>query len=122
MQAIAVSTLKRSSLLPDLPAIAETYPGYEVNSWYGVMAPAGTPREIVTRLHKEIALVLQDPEVVEVLKKGGLDAEGTTPEQYAAKIKGRSGALGGRGQGNFHVDQIGVADVLPHDALTGWTA
>ena len=51
------------------------------------MAPAGTPKDIVTRLHREIAVVLKSPEVVEVMRSGGLDPEGTTPEQYAAKIK-----------------------------------
>ena len=87
LRAIAVSTLKRSSLLPDLPAINETYAGFEVNSWYGVMAPAGTPKEIVNRLQREIALALKTPEVVEMMRVGGLDAEGTTPQQYATKIK-----------------------------------
>ena len=87
LRAIAVSTLKRSSLLPDLPTIAETYPGFEVNSWYGLMAPAGTPKDIVARLQKETAAVLQHPDILEVFKNGGLDAEGTTPEQYAAKIR-----------------------------------
>lgn len=87
LRAIAVSTLKRSTLLPDLPAISESYPGFEVNSWYGVMAPAGTPKEIVNRLQREIAIVLKTPEIMEVMKTGGLDPEGTTPEQYAAKIK-----------------------------------
>jgi tripartite-type tricarboxylate transporter receptor subunit TctC len=87
LRPIAVSTLKRSSLLPDIPAIAETFPGYEVNSWYGVMAPAGTPKAIVDRLQREIAAVLKTPEVMQVLKNGGLDAEGTTPQQYTAQIK-----------------------------------
>ena len=87
VRAIAVSTLKRSTLLPDVPAIAESYPGFEVNSWYGVMAPAGTPKEIVNRLQTEIAVILKNPEIVEGLRKGGLDVEGTTPEQHAAKIR-----------------------------------
>ena len=87
LRAIAVSTSRRSTILPDLPAIAERYPGFEVNSWYGVMAPAGTPREITSRLQREIAVVLKSPEVLEVLRTGGVDPEGTTPEQYAAKIK-----------------------------------
>jgi tripartite-type tricarboxylate transporter receptor subunit TctC len=87
LRAVAVSTLKRSTLLPDLAAISETYPGFEVNSWYGVMAPAGTPKEIVHTLQRQIAVVLKSPEVVEMMKASGLDAEGTTPEQYAAKIK-----------------------------------
>ncbi len=87
LRGLAVSTLRRSSLLPQLPAIAEVYPGYEVNSWYGLMAPAGTPKASVNRLHSEVAQILKLPEVMQVLRNGGLDAEGTTPEVYAAKIK-----------------------------------
>jgi tripartite-type tricarboxylate transporter receptor subunit TctC len=51
------------------------------------MAPAGTPKAIVNRLHSEVAQILKLPEVMQVLRNGGLDAEGTTPEVYAAKIK-----------------------------------
>ena len=87
LRGIAVTTLKRSGLLPNLPAIAELYPGYEVNSWYGVMAPARTPKDIVARLQKEIAEVLKLPDILAMLKAGGLDPEGTTPEQHATKIK-----------------------------------
>ena len=87
LRGLAVSTLKRSSLLPNLPAIAEFYPGFEVNSWYGLMAPAGTPKVIVNRLQSEIAGILKLPDIVQLLKASGLDAEGSTPEQYAAKIK-----------------------------------
>jgi tripartite-type tricarboxylate transporter receptor subunit TctC len=87
LRGIAVSTLSRSTLMPDLPAIAETYPGFEVNSWYGVMAPAGTPKDIVTRLQKEIANILKLPDIVKVLETSGLDAVGSTPEQYAVQIK-----------------------------------
>ena len=58
LRGLAVSTLKRSSLLPQLPAIAEVYAGYEVNSWYGLMAPAATPKAIVARLQTEVAQYL----------------------------------------------------------------
>ncbi len=84
---IGVSTLKRSALLPELPAIAETYPGFEVNSWYGMMAPAKTPANIVNLLQKEIAKILQMPEIIQTLQAVGLSVEGTTPEQYAEQIK-----------------------------------
>jgi tripartite-type tricarboxylate transporter receptor subunit TctC len=87
LRGIAVSTLKRSSVLPDLPTVAETLPGFEVNSWYGLEAPAGTPKAIVDRLYKECAAILKRPEIVERLKGAGLDPEGTTPEQHAAKVK-----------------------------------
>lgn len=84
---IGVSTLKRSALLPEIPAIAETYPGFEVNSWYGMMAPAKTPANIVNLLQKEIAKILQVPEIIQTLQAVGLSVEGTTPEQYAEQIK-----------------------------------
>ena len=84
---IGVSTLKRSPLLSELPAIAETYPGFEVNSWYGMMAPAKTPANIVNLLQKEIAKILQMPEIIQTLQAVGLAVEGTTPEQYAEQIK-----------------------------------
>ncbi len=87
MRGLGVTTLKRSSLLPNLPAIAEIYPGFEVNSWYGFLAPAGTPKDVVARLQREIALVLASPEIIQQLSSRGFTTEGTTPEQFAAKIR-----------------------------------
>jgi len=87
VRAIGVSTLKRSPLLPELPAIAETYPGFEVNSWYGMMAPAKTPANIVNLLQKEITKILQMPEIIQTFQAVGLAVEGTTPEQYVEQIK-----------------------------------
>ena len=87
VRAIGVSTIKRSPLLPELPAIAETYPGFEVNSWYGMMAPAKTPASIVNLLQKEVAKILQMPEIIQAMQASGLATEGTTPEQYAEQIK-----------------------------------
>jgi tripartite-type tricarboxylate transporter receptor subunit TctC len=87
LRPIAVSTLKRSPLLPQLPAIAETYPGYEVNSWYGLMAPAGTPRVIVDLLHREVAEAIKSPEVAKSLAEMGLTPEATAPEVYAEQIR-----------------------------------
>lgn len=87
MRGLAVTSLKRSSLLPNLPAIAEHYPGFEVNSWYGVLAPAGTPKEVVARLHKEIAAILALPEVTQSLQARGFTVEGTTPDQFSNMIR-----------------------------------
>ena len=87
LRAIAVSTERRSGGLPDLPTVAETLPGFEVNSWYGVMAPAGTPAAIVDRLHREIATALRTPETTALLRGQGFDIEATTPAQYAEKIR-----------------------------------
>lgn len=87
LRAIGVSTLKRSPLLPAVPAIAETYPGFEVNSWYGLMAPAGTPKPIIDLLQREVAEILKLPDVASSLEKLGLTPEGTTPAEYAEQIK-----------------------------------
>jgi len=87
LKGLAVTTLRRSTLLPNLPTVAETYPGFEVNSWYGFMAPANTPKAIITRLQQELAAILKMPDIVQALKAGGLDPEGSTPEQYTIKIK-----------------------------------
>ena len=87
LRAIAVSTLQRSTLLPDLPTVAETLPGFEVNSWYGVMAPAGTPKHIIALWQREIAKALKSPDIIDKLKQNGLDPRGTTPEEHAAHIR-----------------------------------
>ena len=87
LRAIGVTTLKRSPLLPDLPAIAETYPGFEVNSWYGLMAPAKTPDDIVDMLQKQVAEIIRSPDIVELFARNGLTPEGTTPAQYSEQIK-----------------------------------
>jgi tripartite-type tricarboxylate transporter receptor subunit TctC len=86
VRGIGVSTLNRSTLLPDMPAIAETYPGFEVNSWYGLMAPAGTPKAVIDRLQQDVSTILKMPDMVETLETSGLAPEGTTPDQYAQQI------------------------------------
>ena len=87
LRAIGVTTLKRSPLLPDLPTISEAYPGFEVNSWYGLMAPAKTPDDIVDMLQKQVAEIIRSPDIVELFSRNGLTPEGTTPVQYAEQIK-----------------------------------
>jgi tripartite-type tricarboxylate transporter receptor subunit TctC len=84
---VAVTTLKRSGVLPDLPAMNESMPGFEVNSWYGMMAPAGTPKAIVQLLQREVAKALKLPDVAAKLKEFGLDPVGNTPEEHAAQLR-----------------------------------
>jgi tripartite-type tricarboxylate transporter receptor subunit TctC len=84
---LAISTLKRSPFFPDLPAVAETVPGFELNSWYGYMAPAGTPKAIVNRMYQEVAAAVKKPEIVEWMKQNGLDPVASTPEEYGAHIR-----------------------------------
>jgi tripartite-type tricarboxylate transporter receptor subunit TctC len=88
IRAIAVTTSKRSALVPDLPTVAEAgLPGYEANNWNGFFVPAKTPRPIVNRLNKEITAALNAPDIKEFLFKQGLDAAPNTPEQFAAYMK-----------------------------------
>jgi tripartite-type tricarboxylate transporter receptor subunit TctC len=88
LRPLAVTTLRRSSRLPDVPAMAETYPGFEMNSWYGVHMPAGTPASIIDRLHTEFVAALRAPDVSARLIENGLEIEGTSPAQFAQKIAG----------------------------------
>jgi tripartite-type tricarboxylate transporter receptor subunit TctC len=87
LRAVAMTGAKRSANMPDLPAIAETVPGYEASAWYGMAAPAGTPKPIVDRLHDEFVRILRTPEITKRLAEMSYDVEGTTPEQHAQKIK-----------------------------------
>jgi tripartite-type tricarboxylate transporter receptor subunit TctC len=88
MRAYGVTGTKRVPSAPEIPTIAEAgVPGYEAVQWYGVLAPAGTPRPIVQRLHDESVKVLQLPNVRELLVKDGGEPVGNTPEQFAAFIK-----------------------------------
>ena len=87
LRPLAVTTLKRSAVLPDLPALNELMPGFEVNSWYGMMAPAGTPKAIVQLLQRETAKALKAPDVNERLRAAGLEPVGNTPEEHAAQLR-----------------------------------
>jgi tripartite-type tricarboxylate transporter receptor subunit TctC len=88
LKALGVTTAKRFPAAPDIPTIAEAgVPGYEASSWFGVLAPAGTPKEIVNKLSSEIAKILQTPEIKERLLSQGAEPVGNTPDQFAAFIK-----------------------------------
>jgi len=84
VKAIAVTTAKRAAVLPDVPAIAETVPGYVMSTWYGAVAPVKTPREIVVRLNQEMVRALAAPDVKERLASLGADIVATSPEETAA--------------------------------------
>ena len=88
IKGLAVTTAKRSALMPNLPTISEAgLPGFDANNWYGVLAPAKTPRPIIMRLNSEIAKVLAMPDVKNFLFNQGLDPAPGTPEQFGAYIK-----------------------------------
>lgn len=88
LRALAVTTEKRLPDLPDVPTVGELgYPGYEISSWQGVFAPAGTPKEIVGRLNQEIVAMLKTPEVEARIIREGAIPVGSSPEAFAARFK-----------------------------------
>jgi tripartite-type tricarboxylate transporter receptor subunit TctC len=102
LKALAVTSQARSPVLPNVQAIAETVPGYETIVWYGMLAPAKTPKAIMTRLHREVAGSLKSPDVVQRFKAEGADIVASTPQEFGtflanertkwAKVVKRSGA------------------------------
>lgn len=87
LRGLAVTSPKRSAAFPELPAIAETVPGYEVINWFGLFAPAGTPKNIVTRVNTALNQALQSPDLVKLLNSRGADAVGGTPESFSRVVK-----------------------------------
>ncbi|MBX9812330.1 MAG: tripartite tricarboxylate transporter substrate binding protein [Burkholderiales bacterium] len=88
LRALGVSTSKRLAVFPDVPTIAEAgVPGYEATQWYGVLAPAGTPKAVVARLNKEIVSALQTAPMQERLAADGSEPLASTPEEFFAFIK-----------------------------------
>ena len=87
LRALGVASLKRSELLPDIPTLAETVPGFEAAAWQGVVVPAHTSPEIIARLNQELNKALQHPDVRTKLALQGADILGGTPAQYAAYIR-----------------------------------
>ena len=87
LRVIAVTTAKRLAELPDVPTVAQLgYPDYEISSWQGVFAPAGTAKEIVGRLNAEIVAMLNAPEVAERIRREGANPIGSTSEQFSARF------------------------------------
>lgn len=82
LRGIAVTAPKRLAALPDLPAMAEALPGFEIVGWYGVFGPAKLPKPIVTRLHDEIVKILQRQDVRDIIAGDGAEPVGNTPEQF----------------------------------------
>jgi tripartite-type tricarboxylate transporter receptor subunit TctC len=88
LRALAISSIKRSNLAPDLPTMAESgYPGFEAVPWFGLMAPAGTPKDVVDKLHDETVKALALPSLRKKFEELGLEPVGNTPAELAALIK-----------------------------------
>ncbi len=95
LRPLAVTTAKRSPALPDVPTIAESgVPGYEATSWFGLLAPAGTPAPVIAKLNASILKALANPEVKKKLAEQGAEAAGEKPEQFAAFIAAETAKWG----------------------------
>ena len=88
LRAIAVTTEERLPYLPDVPTIAELgFPGYEISSWQGVFAPAGTPKDVVGKINGELVRMLNVPEIRRRISQEGADPVGSTPDAFATRVK-----------------------------------
>ena len=95
LRALAVTGRRRAALLPEVPTLDESgVPGYEAGSWYGILAPAGTPQAIVAKLHEAIVHALARPEVRERLVSEGAEVIGSTPQAFAAHITAELARMG----------------------------
>jgi tripartite-type tricarboxylate transporter receptor subunit TctC len=87
VKALAVTSLKRSASMPEVPAMAETVPSYEMVLWIGVFAPAGTPRDVAEKLNAEVVRIVRLADVREKLDAMGVEPLGNTSEQMAERIQ-----------------------------------
>jgi tripartite-type tricarboxylate transporter receptor subunit TctC len=90
LRALGVSSAKRSPEMPDLPAIDEIVPGYVVTTWYSLVAPKGTPKEVVDKLNGEINAIVKLPDIAKQLHAHGLDSDPMTPEQLGQHLRKES--------------------------------
>ena len=87
IRALAVTGAKRTEMLPDVPTLGETFPGYDVANWYAFVAPLKMPRELVERWNREIVKALNDPQVREQIREHGMDAIPSSPKELGDKIE-----------------------------------
>jgi tripartite-type tricarboxylate transporter receptor subunit TctC len=88
LRALAIANKTRSPLLPDVPTMAEAgFPGVEMDQWFGMFVPAGTPQPVVRRLKEEITRAIRSPDIAKSLTERGLDVVTNTPEEFAAQIR-----------------------------------
>ncbi|MDB5804254.1 MAG: putative Bug-like extracytoplasmic solute binding receptor, family [Betaproteobacteria bacterium] len=87
LKALAVSSATRFAAAPEIPTVAETYPGFKVVGWYGLLTTAGTPKPVIDKLSAEVNHILKMPEIQARMRDLGMEPAGTTPEEHAATIK-----------------------------------
>jgi tripartite-type tricarboxylate transporter receptor subunit TctC len=91
LRALAVTSLQRQNVAREIPTMVESgFPGFEAGTWFGLMAPAATPREVIARLHADVARAVRQPDVEKLLAGQGATTIGNTPEQFAAYIRSES--------------------------------
>lgn len=88
LKVLGVTSAKRAAVLPDLPAIAETLPGYDITNWYGLAAPKGTPQAIVAKLNSEVARVLNAADLRQAFEKEAIEVIGSSPQAFADFLRG----------------------------------
>ena len=94
MRIIAVTTAKRSPALPEIPTIGETVPGYEAALWTGLLAPQGTPAVVIERIHRDVAKLLQTPEVQKAYERAGTDVVATDPKTFGKFVAAENAKWG----------------------------
>ena len=94
LRALAVTSAKRSQVFPTVPTVGETVKGFEANTWFGILAPAGTPKPVIAKLNAEINKALKAPSVRKAIEAEGGEVLGGTPEQFAQLIKSDMGSWG----------------------------
>lgn len=94
VKGLAVGSQKRMAQLPDVPTLAETFPGMEAISWVGLLAPAGMPKDVSARIHREFARTLADPEINKRLRDNGFDVVGSSPDEFLHFVQLESDKLG----------------------------
>ena len=94
VKAIAVGGRKRMAQLPEIPTLGETYPGFEQISWFGILGPAGLPRDVVARVHSSMVRTLQAPDVNAKLVEQGFEIVASTPEEFLRHVQSESDKLG----------------------------
>ena len=87
VRALATTGLKRSKVLPDVPTVAESYPGFEAIQWYALVVPGGTPKSIVDRIYKDSIKAMDSADVQASMDKLGLSQDRSTPEELRARIR-----------------------------------
>ena len=90
VRALGVTSKQRSAQLPDVPAVAETLPGFENLGWFGLVAPTGTPKAVITKVHRDVVTVLKSPDVKKRFEDLGMVPVGNTPAEFAKAIQAES--------------------------------